>query len=122
MSNLIEKYYQGFEGEPEIMFNLRSVNGNDIDLRMWGGYFDKIMRQVSPKEGKWTSLAYYYHLDIGWYEESPWLIEEPIKAYEQLKEINKESLQIEEKEIVELILDMLKIAIKNEGQVFISYE
>lgn len=122
MSNLIDKYYQGFEGEPEIMFSLRSANGNDIELRMWGGYFDKIMKQVSPKEGKWTSLAYYYHLDIGWYEESPWLIEEPKKVYEQLKEINKDGLQIEEKEIIEVILEMLEVAIKNGGQVFISYE
>lgn len=66
MNNFYEKYYSEFEGEPEIILSIEEKNGYKREFGIWGGYFDTIMLQVKPKEEGWTSLAYYYHLNIGW--------------------------------------------------------
>lgn len=123
MSNIDEKYYLGFEGEPEIIFTVVQKNNEKREIGMWEGYFDKIIKQIEPKDGKWVALAYYYHLDIGWYEESPWVIENLPEVYDQLGEINKENLEcIEQREVLDIILSMLRGAIDNNDKVFISYE
>ena len=122
MEELDEKYYHGFEGEPEIIFSLVIQNGEKRELGIWIGYFDKIMRQIKPKEGRWTSLAYFYHLYIGWYDESPWLIENLVEAYEQLNEIDHSNLTSKDKEVLETILNLLIDAIDNNFKVFISYD
>ena len=121
--NRDEKYFKGFEGEAEIIFSLEKTNKGKVEIGIWSGYFDGIMRQIAPKEGYWTSLAYQYHLDIGWYEESPWQVENLKEAYEQLSEIDMGSLEYsEEKEILGIILSMFREAIENGYKMYISYE
>lgn len=122
MSNIDEKYYIGFEGEPEITFSIIKENNIKRQFGMWGGYFDNIMKQIKPKEGRWTALAYYYQLGIGWYDESPWLIQNLEESYEQLIEIEVAKLENEEKEIIKIILSMLKYAIDNNCKAFILYD
>ncbi|WP_207640931.1 hypothetical protein [Clostridium lundense] len=122
MSNIDEKYYIGFEGEPEITFSIIKENNIKRQFGMWSGYFDNIMKQIKPKEGRWTALAYYYQLGIGWYDESPWLIQNLEESYEQLMEIEVAKLENEEKEIIKIILSMLKDAIDNNCEAFILYD
>lgn len=122
MSNIDERYYVGFEGEPEITFSIIEENNTKREFGMWCGYFDNIMKQIQPKEGKWTALAYYYNLEIGWYDESPWLIENLEESHEQLIEIEMDKLENEEKEILKIILSMLRDAIDNNYKAFISYD
>ena len=46
-----KKYYDGFEGEPEIQFIYKKGNDTEI-LIVWEGYFDQIMRLMIPdKQG-----------------------------------------------------------------------
>lgn len=118
-----EKYYDGFEGEPQITFCLVIDNVIVEQIGMWDGYFNEIMEQIKPSVQGWTGLAYYYHLYIGWYEEDNWLIPNVKEIYEQFKGINDCELTGKpEKELLNLILSLLKKAIDENGKVYIIYE
>ncbi|MFL0251970.1 hypothetical protein ACJDT4_16240 [Clostridium neuense] len=123
MCEIDERYYDGFEGEPEMIFTLVKINGEKEEFGIWDGYFIRFIEKVEPKENGWTGLAYYYHLDIGWFEESPWLVENLMESYEQLKEIDIESFEYyEEKEVLRKIICLFKHAIDNGEKIYISYE
>jgi hypothetical protein len=38
-----ERYYVGFEGEPEMIFTLLQKNGDKKQFGIWDGYFDAII-------------------------------------------------------------------------------
>lgn len=122
MGYINNKYYLGFDGEPEIIITVVQQNNEISGLSLWSGYFNNIMQQISPVEGKWTALAYYYNLNIGWYDESPWLVENIKDAYEQFKGIDKYNLEELEEEIFEEILELFKKSIEEDNNVYISYE
>ncbi|MGX7418094.1 hypothetical protein ACWOFR_04735 [Carnobacterium gallinarum] len=69
MKLYMDNYYEGFEGKPEIDI-YAFVSNEKVGIEMWDGYFDEIMRKVQPVNDKWQSLAYYYNLYEGWYEQS----------------------------------------------------
>lgn len=121
MELINKKYYDGFEGEPEIQFINKRGNDSEI-LVMWEGYFDQIMRLMSPDESGWTGLAYCYNMYLGWYEESPWAIEDLQMALKQFESIDSQELCSEAKEILVLICDMLGESISNSFKVFIARE
>jgi hypothetical protein len=77
-------YYKGFEGQPELQFDY-TLDGKLYRFTMWIGYFDKIMDDIEPTSNGWTGLAYYYHLNEGWYEENNWPIPDLSSAIEQLR-------------------------------------
>ena len=123
MCEIDEKYYDGFEGSPEMIFTLLKRNGEKKEFGIWEGYFWGIIDRIEPTVNGWTGLAYYYHLDIGWFEESPWLVENLVESYEQLKEVDISSLEYnEQKEVIKKIINILKEAIDNEEELYISYE
>lgn len=113
-----DKYYVGFEGEPEIQFICKKAKEDDVII-IWEGYFDEIMRSMSPEEKGWTGLAYYYNMDLGWYEESSWIINDLYMALQQFNTINCEVLSSEACEILKLICNMLKEALDNKNIVTI---
>lgn len=116
-----DKYYVGFEGEPEIQFICKKAKEDDVII-IWEGYFDEIMRSMTPEEKGWTGLAYYYNMDLGWYEESPWIINDLYMALQQFNMINCEVLSSEACEILKLICNMLKEALDNNLNILISRE
>lgn len=118
-----EKYYDGFEGEPEITFCLKEKGVIVEKIGVWDGYFNEIMKVIRPEEGGWTGLAYYYQLYAGWYEQDNWLIPNISEVYKQMASINPDELMnAEEKEVLILITDLLKRAIDNSGEVYIVYD
>lgn len=120
--NINKKFYNGFEGEPEMTFCLME-NGVTVEkIGIWDGYFDNIMKLVRSGEEGWTGLAYFYHLCIGWYEEDNWLMPNISEAYRQLAGIDSEELEKEEKEVLILIVNLLKRAMDNGGKVYIVYD
>lgn len=121
MELINKKYYNGFEGEPEIQFIYRRGNDNEIII-MWEGYFDQIMRLMLLDEQGWTGLAYYYNMYTGWYEESPWAIEDLHMALKQFESIDDRKLCNEAAEILILIRNILKEAIVNNYEVCIVRE
>lgn len=117
MEEDLNRYYKGFEGEPEIIFSTSKKK-----IHMWSGYFDELFLLFKPKQNGWEGLAYYYHLDEGWYEESPWRIPDIREAYNQFKSIYDEIENSICKELLEDILQILNLAIEDEEAIFISYE
>ena len=124
MDHINNKYYKGFEGEQEIQFIRSPSNGDRTILSIWCGYFDDIMRLFQPTESGWTGLAYYYNLDIGWYEESPWKIPDVIDALHQFESLNHISGSHfkESQEILNEIRGFLSAAIKQNDGVWIAEE
>lgn len=115
---IIDDYYKGFEGYPEIDF-YTYINEEKTGIEMWEGYFDKIMNELSPVDGKWVSLAYYYHLDEGWYDESPWVIPDNKKALEQFETIE---IKVLDNVTQEIILKLIKLLKDNlDSEIFIEY-
>ena len=74
-------------------------------------FFDNIMTAIEPQSTGWTSLAYYYNLDIGWYEDSPWKIQNLGETKEQLEGIDRSKLNEMDKEVLEEMLSIFKEAI-----------
>jgi len=120
MEKIDRKFYDGFEGEPEIHF-ICKLNSQVKRLIVWVGYFNEIMYLIEPVEGKWTSLAYYYHLHIGWYsKEGPWRVEKPEEALAQFRTIDKTLLEAETLQVFEEICTLIEYGIEKEGEIFIK--
>ena len=120
MTNLVDKYYRGFEGQREIQIIIEIKNNRQIVLRIWAGFFENIMSAIEQQSVGWTSLAYYYNLDIGWYEDSPWKIKDLDEAKEQLESIDISKLGIEDKEVLEEMLKIFKEAIAMRYDILIA--
>lgn len=116
-----KKYYDGFEGEPEIQFIYKKENDTAM-LTIWEGYFDQIMRLMLPDEQGWTGLANCYNMYTGWYEDSPWVIEDLQIALKQLESIDETKLCDEAVEILILLCNILREAILNNDEVSIARE
>lgn len=114
----MDNYYEGFEGNPEIDIYTFSEN-EKVGIEMWDGYFDEIMRAVQPVNDEWHSLAYYYNLYEGWYDESPWKIPDNKEALEQFESINNSTLDTVSQEILTKIIELLKNNLNS--SIFIEY-
>lgn len=124
MDTLVDKYYVGYEGEPEIQIIRKTLQGDTFVLRIWSGFFDDIMKSIEPEEKGWSSLAYYYNLYIGWYEDSPWLLEDINAAIEQLKKIKSDKLSASRGSMNVLIefIEVLEDAMISGDSIMIAYE
>ncbi|MDJ1482237.1 hypothetical protein QNI16_17160 [Cytophagaceae bacterium YF14B1] len=125
MPTEIINYYDGFEGEPEIILTQKDELTTK-QIRLWDGYFNAIMNliKVDPISGRWTHLAYYYHLHIGWYEEDSWQIQDLASTLKQIQEIqipktNDMDILVE---IQYRLIHFLEDAISNNRTVCIHYK
>jgi hypothetical protein len=84
----VHDFYAGFEGEPELRFVRGYASEPRETIRLWSGYFDELMRHACPVDGAWRGLALPYHLDEGWYSESPWPIPDVAEAARQWNEMD----------------------------------
>lgn len=115
-------HYTGFEAEPEVQFITQDVHGNRLVVRMWVGYFDSIMNCIPPKGGQWQGIAYYYQMNTGWYDESPWLIPDACEARSQIEYSRS---QLKDQQLVVIcndVLDLLNFALEYNQIVQIAYE
>lgn len=120
MDKLINKYYNGYEGEPEIQFIKGSNKGDRTILSIWDGFFDDIMSQFKPTASGWQGLAYYYNLVIGW-EEDIWEIPNINSALIEFQSINTNHFKFPEStEALSEICDLLKSAIEENQKVWID--
>lgn len=118
----MQDFYTGFEGEPEIRFVLTRNQMEDRTLRLWEGYFNAIMMNATPEDGRWTGLALPYHLHEGWYEKSPWMIEELPSALEQWEKIDKASLSPECLAVHASVIELMTMALETGGDLWICYD
>jgi len=121
MDNLVSKYYDGYEGEPEIQFIKGSNNGDRKIISVWDGFFDDIMRQFKPTETGWQGLAYYYHLRMAWEDGETWEIPNIHSALAEFRSIDPNKLEFNgSAEVLSAICDFLKTAIKENQKVWIN--
>ncbi len=114
-------FYNGYEGEPEIVI-IRTENGDsEYVLSLWSGFFDEIMNLIKPEEKGWNGLAYYYHMEEGWYEKSPWELLDIKDAISQLEKINVVELSDKSKLVLELIINEFEIASQNGDKIEMCY-
>lgn len=102
------KYYDGFEGEPEIQFIRVSKKGEKHILSLWHAYFEIIMHSIIPidfNENQLSGLAYIFFKREGWYDESPWQMPDIDDAIKQLKNYDSNNLTDDEKESLGNVLD-----------------
>ncbi len=122
MKREIDTHYLGFEGEPEIQF----IRGTEISeqyiLRIWIGYFDTIMSTSKLGENGWSGLSYYYHTHTGWYETSPWEIQDINKAIIEFEEMDVHELDETAKNVWSDICSLLNDARSSKETVMIVYE
>ncbi|GGB56559.1 hypothetical protein GCM10011409_37690 [Lentibacillus populi] len=95
-----EKYYKGFEGEPEIEI----VNEGEKVLRIWNGYFETLLESLFNEEDP-VGLIKEYVFHEGWYDESPWEIKDLDLAIEQFKKSDINNIR--HKEEIQNILPIL---------------
>ena len=89
---------------------------------MWEGYLDQIMSLMKPDKEGWKGLAYYYNMYLGWYEESPWIIQDLHLALKQFESIDNRVISKKAGIILKILCDMLRDAILNEFEVSIARE
>lgn len=125
-------YYSGFEGEAEIIFKVQ-VEQKTFEFKMWIGYFESILSNVclvNPKNNRFLKLYYLYE---GWYDDSPFEIENINEVIEVFNNFEVENLTEERRsklnslipelnEVKERLVEFLEFAIVNGCSVTISYE
>lgn len=118
MCSINDRFYCGYEGEKEIqIFTYRKK------LIIWEGYFDDIMEQFEPDLGVWKGAPYYYHLHIGWYDESPWKIQDIIFFLHQFEQVDLSNCCfMESKKVCAEICNIIREAVKSEEDVWIAEE
>ena len=121
MDKLVSKYYDGYEGEPEIQFIKGSDKGDRIIVSIWDGYFDDIMQQFQPTASGWQGLAYYYHLAIGWEEGKVWEVPDVHSALAEFQSIDSSKLKFKgSAEVLSVICDLLRLAINENQKVWLD--
>lgn len=124
MVEIDERYYNGFEGEPEIIFII-SNNGTEYKrVGFWDGYFNDMLREVKPTDEGWTGIAYYFHVGMfekeQWLEDKPWHISNLPSVLYQLQTIKRDKIEWQETiNVLDLLIDLIKKAIENNEEISI---
>lgn len=122
--NIVDnKFYKGYEGEPEIQFIEELEDGTKGIFSVWDGYFNDIMELFQPGAHGWEGLALYYHLDSEWYNESPWKIPDKKSTLNQFQVLEIKKLKYEISQLVlKRICEILSNAIEDSRTVWIALE
>lgn len=114
----MDKFYYGYEGEKAIKFSTEEKN-----LIIWEGFFDDIMEQFEPDSAGWKGLPYYYHLAIGWRDESPWKIPDIENCLQQFEKVNLSKCRfLESEEVRSELCNLFREAIRKNSGVWIAEE
>ncbi|MCR4581673.1 MAG: hypothetical protein K5666_04090 [Bacilli bacterium] len=114
-------FYNGYEGEPEVTFQL--VNDNNTSIHLWTGYIDDIMNhQPGTEEDYKYGLSHDWNTLEGPYSNNKSVIDID-DYYKDLERFKYITFEYEEtKKAYELILFFLKYAKDNNQQVEVVVE
>lgn len=118
----VKDFYTGYEGEPEIIFFFKDIDGQNVFLKTWIGFFDSIMAAIEPTESGWRGLSYYYHTVTGCFEETPWKIPDLREALIDLKSVNKIALEDKALLVYRSIIELLEKANSINEEVWVQYD
>ena len=122
MDKIID-FYKGFEGEGETQFILQLKDKTKTIVKIWDGFVDDIMDKIEPEANGWTGLAYYYNLDEGWFDDSPWMIPSIEEALDQFRQVENATFRFEKtQDVIKEICNLLAIASETHCDAFIAKE
>ena len=114
------KYYDGFEGEPRIVFF------NDYHkFIMWNGYFEIILASLLDTNLEKEGLLEEYYNHEGWYDDSPMMIPDIPLTLRQLKQFNLTKVEQSDniKNVLpELVQEIIKFIESSSERVWIEYD
>ncbi|MBR1431609.1 hypothetical protein [Ruminococcus sp.] len=126
MSEINEIYYEGYEGEPEIIFIIENNGIKRKMLGIWDGFLNDILSDVKPTDKGWVGIAYYWHIgmfeDEHWLRDKPWRIDDLSSVYKQLTSINHDMRAFRYYDTLAVlcnIIDLIKEAMENNEEVLI---
>ncbi len=107
------KFFEGFEGEPEIV--IEAENTNMQILHIGDGYLDDILREPSLDGNGWFGFTRDYHQCEGAFGDDSKAIITDISEYlDDLKFYEKRHFHYDEtREVYDLLCSWLENAIKN---------
>lgn len=114
------RFYEGFEGEAELSFI-----ADDNKLVIWNGYFETILDNLLDCNVEKEGILKEYFDHEGWYDDSPWLINNISLTINQLKcfdidKVSQSSMKIGLEEVVKTIISFLED--NRLSKVYIEYE
>ena len=113
-------YYEGFEGEEEVVLSLDS--DSDVAIHVWVGYLDDILREPVLNDSEWTGLTRDYHQAEGAFsQEGESVTVYPEEYLEDMK--NYSERQFDEPETAgafQLIVAFLELAVQKKTLVKIQ--
>ncbi|GAA0077317.1 hypothetical protein UT300005_16950 [Clostridium sp. CTA-5] len=107
-----DKYYAGFEGEPEILIYFKGKDKEKEGFSIWIGYFEFLLgASISEKIKTGGILESYINCD-GWYDESQWIIEDLQQAIFELEQFKIEKIESKDNSIIETVCNLQKDLLK----------
>lgn len=85
-----DKYYKGFEGEPQIVFQTQP---DGMKLVVWNGYFETLLERMLDQGIPPQGILGTFVEQSGWYDKSPWEIKNINAAVQQFKMVRVEQLR-----------------------------
>ncbi len=117
-------YYTGFEGEPEVIFTRRSLDGeSQSQIRLWVGYYDDMIEQIPPgKNGSWKGITKDYHLLEGWRDSTDRQCADTQLLLAQLQAIDPAKFRLESSKVHAELISMVSDCIKAGDNLFIMQD
>lgn len=114
-------FYSGFEGEPEIQILLKNQDNNPfLELKVWIGYFDAVLKKIKTINGNWEGIALHYHLETGLYDDE-WECDNLFLLKSQLLNIDLDGMDSKDQQFIEAFINLVLDAIKHNDRLFIRY-
>lgn len=113
-------FYEGFEGEKEIILSLES--DQEISIHLWSGYLDDILREPTLNGSAWTGFTRDYHqLEGAFSEEGNSVAVDPTEYLNDLQQYTGRNFdEPETAEVIQLMITFLEYAIKEKSLVKIQ--
>jgi hypothetical protein len=118
--NLGNDHY-GYTPFGEIQFAAVGPRGERALVTIWGLHFNVLVERIQPVNGSWVGLALPFHLACGWYDQSPWVIENLTLVVQQWRDIDLGSEVPYVCTSHAMVLELLEQAVLEEATVAISY-
>ncbi|MCR5294894.1 MAG: hypothetical protein K6E30_06955 [Lachnospiraceae bacterium] len=108
-------YYEGFEGEDEVVFTL--VSNPETSIHLWIGYLDDILGDPPLNGSEWTGLTRDYHQTEGAFSSEGESV--TVDSAEYLTDLQQYAGRVfdepETAEVFQLIMTFLKYAVEEKS-------
>ena len=129
MKTLDNEFYIGFENEIDVDIYYLNNENEYVGLKLWDGYFENILSGCYSENIASDGLLKSYARHGGWYDESPWKVENISTAICELKQYDEQNIEPELKnlflrlqEIRDKLLLLFIESVNHKKDIYISYD